>query len=370
VTSERDPAAIHSRAIVIDGHNDLPSRLRSLYGASFDRFDLAARQTEGHTDIPRLRDGGVNAQFFAAYVSSSYEGRGAAAIALELIDLVHLMAVRYPELELARTAADVRRIVGAGRIAIVVAVEGGHAIENSLDNLSRFHELGAMYMTLTHSSSTDWADSATDEPRHGGLSEFGEDVVSEMNRLGMLVDISHVSEDTMNDVLRVSTSPIIASHSGARAINDHPRNVPDPVLERVAEGGGMVMVNFFSGFVVPEAADISRDMFDLERELRTKHGDDDEAVEREWREVWADRPLPRGTVSHVVDHIDHIVRIAGIDHVGLGSDFDGISVAPEGLDDVSGYPAITAELVRRGYSDADILKVLGANVLRIMEAVT
>ena len=368
--ARRDPAEIHARAIVVDGHNDLPSRLRSLYGASFDRFDLAVRQLEGHTDIPRLRDGGVNAQFLAAYVPSSYEGRGAAALVLELIDLVHLMAARYADLELARTAAEVRRIVGAGKIAILIAVEGGHAIENSLGNLRRFHELGARYMTLTHSCSTDWADSATDEPRHGGLSKFGEDVVREMNRLGMLVDISHVSEDTMNDVVRVSEAPIIASHSGARAVNDHPRNVPDHILERVAEGGGMVMVNFFSGFVVPEAADIVRDMFDLERELRAKHGDDDEAVEREWREVWADRPLPRGTVSHLVDHIDHIVRVAGIDHVGLGSDFDGISVAPEELDDVSGFPAITSELVRRGYSDDDILKVLGANVLRVMEAVT
>ncbi|NIR45970.1 MAG: membrane dipeptidase [Gemmatimonadetes bacterium] len=345
----------------------MPYRLRALHGSSLESFDLAVRQQEGHTDIPRLREGGISAQFLAAYVPSSYEGRGAAPIALEQIELIHRIADLYPELELARTAEDVRRIAGAGRIAILAAVEGGHALDNSLDVLQQFAELGVRYLTLTHSGTTDWADSATDAARHGGLTGFGVEVVREMNRLGMLVDISHVSDATMDHVLRVSRGPVIASHSGARAINDHPRNVPDDVLRRVAESGGLVMVVFFSGFVVPEAADVVRDMFDLERQLRARHGDDDAAIEREWRAHFASRPIPRGTVAHVVDHVDHIVRVAGVKHVGLGSDFDGTSKVPEGLDDVSGYPAITAELVRRGYTDDQVLAILGGNVLRVLE---
>jgi membrane dipeptidase len=367
VLPDRDPAALHRRATVIDGHNDLPYRLRALYDADLTRFELSQRHEDGHTDIPRWREGGVDAQFLAAYVPVSYAGRGADRIALELIELVGELADRYAELELAHTASDVRRISGAGKIALLAAVEGGHAIENSLDALRSFHAAGARYLTLTHSSSTDWADSATDAARHGGLSRFGEDVVRELNRLGMLADVSHVSDATMDAVLRASRSPIIASHSGARAINAHPRNVPDDILERIAAGGGMVMVNFFPGFVVPEAAEIVRDMFELERELRARLGDDDQAVEREWRRHFAERPIPRGTVRHVVDHIEHIVRVAGIDHVGLGSDFDGISLVPEGLEDVAGYPAITAELVRRGFADDDVLKILGGNTLRVLE---
>jgi membrane dipeptidase len=221
-------------------------------------------------------------------------------------------------------------------------------------------------MTLTHANSTDWADAATDEPRHGGLSEFGESVVQEMNRVGMLVDISHVSAEAMDDVLRVSQAPIIASHSGARAVADHSRNVPDEILRRLPENGGMVMVNFYPGFVVPEAADIVRDMFAVMREIRAMHGDDDEAVDNAWQEWREAHPIPRGTVADVVDHIDHIVEVAGVDHVGLGSDFDGITVAPEGLEDVSKYPAITEELVRRGYSEEDVAKILSGNILRVM----
>jgi membrane dipeptidase len=364
VTAEQ----LHRSAIVIDGHNDLPYRLRSRYKSDLDRFDLSVRHSSGHTDIPRLKEGGINAQFLAAYVPSSYEGRGPAKIVRELIGLVHQLAARYPEFELAKTAADVRRIAGEGKIALIVAVEGGHAIENSLDVLREFHALGVRYLTLTHSSSTDWADSATDEPRHHGLSTFGEQVVREMNDLGMLVDISHVSDETMKAVLQVSRAPIIASHSGARAVNNHPRNVPDDVLKRMADGGGVAMVNFFPGFVVPEAASIVHDMFDLERRLRAKHGDDDAAVERDWRDYWADREFPRGSVKHLVDHIDHIVHTVGIDHVGLGSDFDGISMVPEGLEDVSAYPVITEELVRRRYSEDDVRKILGENVLRVMAA--
>ena len=356
---------IRSRAFVVDGHNDLPWRYRMKFASNLDAFDLARRNEDGHTDIPRLREGGVGAQFFAAYVPSEYE-EGAARYALEQIDLIKRIAARYPDFEIAYTADDVWRIVESDKIAALIAVEGGHTIENSLGVLRMFYELGVRYMTLTHASNTDWADAATDQPKHGGLNEFGEDVIREMNRLGMLVDISHISAEAMDDVLRVSEAPVIASHSGALAINDHPRNVPDPVLRQIAENGGVVMVNFYSGFVVPEAADIVRGMFDVMRDLNAKYGDDSAALDSAWR-AWAEEnPIPRGTVSDLVDHIDHIVQVAGIDHVGLGSDFDGITVSPEGLEDVSTFPAITDELVRRGYSESEITRILGANVLRAM----
>jgi membrane dipeptidase len=367
VAEEKGTESVGPVAFVIDGHNDLPWRVRTEYGSSFDDFDLAERHEVGHTDIPRLREGNVGGAFFAAYVPSEYADQGAMRWALEQIDLIYRMTARYPEdFALARTADDVSRIVASGRIAALIGIEGGHTIENSLGALRMFSELGVRYMTLTHANTTDWADAATDEPRHGGLSEFGESVVLEMNRVGMLVDISHVSAEAMEDVLRVSQAPIIASHSGARAVADHSRNVPDEILRRLPENGGMVMVNFYSGFVVPEAADIVRDMFAVMREIRAQHGDDDEAVDNAWQEWWEANPIPRGTVADVVDHIDHIVELSGVDHVGLGSDFDGITVAPEGLDDVSKYPAVTKELVRRGYSDEDVAKILGGNILRVM----
>jgi membrane dipeptidase len=367
VAEEKETESVRRGTFVIDGHNDLPWRLRTEYASSFEDFDLAERNEVGHTDIPRLREGNVGGAFFAAYVPSEYEGQGAMRWALEQIDLIYRMIARYPEdFALARTADDVRRIVASGRVAALIGVEGGHTIENSLGSLRIFSRLGVRYMTLTHANSTDWADAATDEPRHGGLSEFGESVVQEMNRVGMLVDISHVSAEAMDDVLRVSQAPIIASHSGARAVADHSRNVPDEILRRLPENGGMVMVNFYPGFVVPEAADIVRDMFAVMREIRAMHGDDDEAVDNAWQEWREAHPIPRGTVADVVDHIDHIVEVAGVDHVGLGSDFDGITVAPEGLEDVSKYPAITEELVRRGYSEEDVAKILSGNILRVM----
>jgi membrane dipeptidase len=356
---------IHDAAVVIDGHNDLPWRLRTRFGSSFEKFDLAERHSDGHTDIPRLREGGVGAQFFAAYVPSDYVA-GGARIALEQIDLIKRMIATYDDFEPAYTAADIRRAVEKGKIAALIGVEGGQAIENSLAVLRMLYELGARYLTLTHISSIDWADAATDEARNGGLTDFGEDVVREMNRLGMLVDISHVSADTMADVMRVSGAPVIASHSGAQAVNEHSRNVPDDILRLMPGNGGVVMVNFYSGFVVPEAAEVVRDMFGVMQELKARHGHDDEALEIAWREYWAERPFPRGGVGHLVDHIDHIARVAGVDHVGLGSDYDGVSVVPEGLDDVSGYPAITEELVRRGYGEEEISKILGGNLLRAL----
>jgi membrane dipeptidase len=367
LAKEERGRALRRSGAVVDGHNDLPWRLRSEYGENFDDFDLAERHEDGHTDIPRLREGLVGGTFFAAYVPPEYEHRGATRLALEQIDLIYRMVARYPnDFSLARSADDVCRIVDSGVIAALIGVEGGHAIENSLAALRMFARLGVRYMTLTHANTTDWADAATDEPRHGGLSEFGEDVIREMNRVGMLVDISHVSAETMVDVLRVSEVPVIASHSGARAVNDHSRNVPDDILRQLPGNGGVVMVNFYSGFVVPEAADVVRDMFELERELRAQFGDDDAALDAAWRAWWEDHPIPRGTVAHVVDHIDHIVQLAGIDHVGLGSDFDGITAVPEGLEDVSKYPAISEELGRRGYGEEEILKILGGNILRVL----
>ena len=364
--NQQRAASVHREAIVIDGHNDLPWRLREKFAGELARFDLAVRHEDGHTDIPRLREGGIKAQFFAAYVPPDYADQGKAVkTTLEQIDLIHTMVARYPDLEMAYSAADIQRIAAAGRIAALVAVEGGHTIENSLAVLRMYRALGARYLTLTHSDNTDWADSATEEPEHGGLTEFGEDVIREMNRLGMLVDISHVSAETMADVLRVTRAPIIASHSGARAVNAHARNVPDQILRALPENGGVVMVNFYSGFVVPEAADIVRDMFDVSRELRGTA-----ASEAEYEEAWerwkTEHPVPPGTVAHVVDHIDHIVKLAGIDHAGLGSDYDGVSLVPRGLEDVSSFPAITAELLARGYSEADVRKVLGGNLLRVM----
>jgi membrane dipeptidase len=365
----REAAALHDRAIVVDGHNDLPWRLRTEFGSRLEGFDLADRHDTGHTDIPRLKEGGVDVQIFAAYVPSDYIDRGAARVALEQIGLIKKLADRYSELELAYGVEEARRFVVEGKIAVLIGVEGGHTIENSLERLNEFYELGARYLTLTHMSSTDWADSATDVARHGGLSPFGEEVIREMNRLGMLVDISHVSDETMADVLRISSAPVIASHSGARAVNSHARNVPDEILREVAENGGIVMVNFYPGFVVPEAADIADGMFDAARDLRSKFGDDEAAFAEAWQD-WCDRQaIPSGTVSDVVDHIDHIVEVAGIDHVGLGSDFDGISITPSGLDDVSRFPAITEDLLLRDYREDAVLQILGENFLRVLAAV-
>jgi membrane dipeptidase len=293
---------------------------------------------------------------------------GAARQTLEQIDFVHRMVARYPEtFAFARTVDEVRRIRKAGKIACLIGIEGGHSIENSIALLRMYHQLGANYMTLTHSDSLSWADAATDKPQSNGLSEFGRDVIREMNRLGMLVDISHVSAATMHAALDVSSAPVIASHSSAYAVANHPRNVPDDVLKRIKTNGGVVMVNFFSGFIVPEAAKRMSGMFEVSRQLREKFPDDKqhEAALKEWRDA---NPMPAGTVKDLVNHIDHIVKVAGIDHVGLGSDYDGVSKLPIDLPDVSSYPVVTQELLDRHYSEADIHKILGGNILRAMEA--
>jgi membrane dipeptidase len=355
---------------VFDGHNDLPWELRKQASSSFARLDISQPQKSLQTDIPRLRQGNVDAQFWSVYVPAETAKQGVALQqTLEQIELVGAMIQRYPDVfELARTASDVERIQRAGKIASLIGVEGGHAIDNSIENLRRLRQLGAAYMTLTHSETLPWADSATDTPQHGGLSPFGEEIVREMNRLGMLVDLSHVSPETMKDALRVSTAPVIFSHSSARAVADHPRNVPDDVLRLTARNGGVVMVNFFSGFVVPASARRMTDMFAVDRRLRDQFPteDDYQKARKRWQ---AANPMEQGTLHDLVDHIDHIVRVAGIDHVGLGSDFDGVTSLPSQVDDVSCYPIITQELLNRGYTSDEVHKILSGNILRVMRAV-
>jgi membrane dipeptidase len=362
--------AIQKEALLVDGHNDLPWQYREKKDLSFQSIDIRRPQKALHTDIPRLREGGVGAQFWAAFVPASTRKDGSAVkMTLEQIDVIHRFVKGYPEaFEFARTADDIERIHKAGKIASLIGVEGGHSIDDSLGVLRCYYDLGVRYMTLTHSETLDWADSATDEPKSKGLSPFGEDVVHEMNRLGMMVDLSHVSADTMRHTLRITKVPVIFSHSSAFALADHPRNVPDDVLKQMPKNGGIVMVNFYSGFIVPEAARMRKKMFETARELKKKYPE-----EKDFQEAMAayrkDNPIPRGSIYDVVDHIEHIIKTAGIDHVGLGSDFDGIDSTPEQLDDVSKYPLITQELLNRGYKKEAILKVLGGNFLRVFRAI-
>jgi membrane dipeptidase len=321
--------ALQKQVPLIDGHNDYPWALREANAArDLDTLDIRVAQPKIMTDIPRLRAGGVGGQFWSVYIPVTMQGPAAIRATLEQIDIVHRMVRKYPEtFELARTAADVDRIFKAGRIASLIGMEGGHSIDNSLAALRMFYAAGARYMTLTHSSNNAWADSGTDKPKANGLTKFGEEVVREMNRLGMLVDLSHVSPETMEDAIRVSQAPVIFSHSDARGLNDHGRNVPDSVLTELQKNGGVVMVTFVPGFLVKDG---------------------------------------KATLADVANHMDHIRKVAGPDHVGIGSDFDGITAVPVGLEDVSKYPALTAELLRRGWSDEDVKKALGLNILRVM----
>jgi membrane dipeptidase len=359
---------IHAGAILIDGHNDLPWKIRERGSPSFEKLDISKPQPEMHTDIPRLRAGGVKAQFWSVYVPAGTRHDGQAlSTTLEQIALVKAMVARYPEtFEMAGSVGDIERISAAGKIASLIGVEGGHSIENSLAVLRQLYEQGARYMTLAHSDTLDWVDSATDEERHGGLTPFGEEVVREMNRLGMLVDISHVSVPTMKQAISASRAPLIFSHSSARAIADHPRNVPDDVLQLTAKNGGVVMVNFFSGFVVASAAERAKAAIPVIRELKQKYGRDTAQIRAEMRNWAIKNPIEPGTIHVVLDHIDHVARVAGIDHVGLGSDFDGVETVPQQLEDVSAYPRITQGLLDRGYSQRDIHKILGGNLLRVM----
>jgi membrane dipeptidase len=358
---------IHREALLIDGHNDLPWELRTRADSGFAKFDISQPQPKLHTDIERLRKGNVGGQFWSAYVPADTIRSGdSLQQTLEQIDLIHRMVRRYPDVfEMASTADDIERIHRSGKIASLIGVEGGHSIQNSLGVLRQLYAMGTRYMTLTHSDTLDWADAATDTPRHGGLSPFGEEVVREMNRLGMLVDISHVSPETMHDALDISRAPVIASHSSAYAIAPHPRNVPDDVLRRVRDNGGVVMINFYSGFVVPESARNMTRMFEVRRELKAKYPDEKE-FERQYAQWRRANPIQPGTVHTLVDHIDHVVKVAGVEHVGLGSDYDGINMAPKQLEDVSCYPYITQELLNRGYTAEQIHKILGLNILRAL----
>lgn len=365
-TLEERTARVHDEALVWDGHNDLPWRIRGETNLDIEAMDLETRLDEGHTDLPRLAESGLDAQFWSVYVPTDFVGANATAAVLEQIDLLERLADRYPDrLEMAYTADDVERIAAEGKIASLAGMEGGHAISNSLPVLRELYEAGARYLTLTHSATLAWADAAGDTVVHGGLTEFGEKVVREMNRLGMLVDLSHVTDDVMKDALDVSRAPVIFSHSSARAVADHPRNVPDDVLRRMPENGGVVMVTFVSAYLTQEGAEIQRDLLTVRRDLQEQYADSAE-VERAYQRWLEENQVPRGDVGTVVDHIDHIVEVAGVDHVGVGSDWDGTSTVPEGLDDVSTLPNLTEELLRRGYTDEEVGKILGGNVLRAM----
>lgn len=370
-TRTDDQAAVrHARAIVrrtplIDGHNDLPWTLRNYdgYGRDVERMPIAG-SLDTDTDIPRLRRGGVGAQFWSVWVPIEVT-EGFVNVQLEQIDIVlRMIEANSDDLQLALTADDVVAAFAAGKIASLIGLEGGHVLANSLGVLRCFYRLGARYLTLTHNLTLDWVDSAMDLPRNGGLTSFGKEIIREMNRLGMMVDLSHVSEEVMNDVLDVTEAPIIFSHSSAKALTDHPRNVPDDVLRRVKENNGIVMVTFIPAFVSKEVTEWERPL----RELLKAAGSTEE-YRRLRKEYAADHPEPAATLSDVADHIEHVRSIAGIEHVGIGSDFWGSGNMPEGLEDVSRFPYLIAEMIRRGWSDEELELLAGGNLLRVMREV-
>jgi membrane dipeptidase len=363
---------ILDRTPLIDGHNDLPWALRQGHGSDPHAVDLTTNlddTTRLHTDIPRLRAGGVGGQFWSVYVPASLPPVEAAKTTFEQIDVVRRIVAAHPDVfELATTADDIVRIHRAGRIASLIGIEGGYSIDDSLGLLREFHEAGVRYMTLTHSRTTTWADSATDAPRHGGLSPFGEAVVREMNRLGMLVDLSHVSEETMLDAMRVSEAPVIFSHSSARGVTDHPRNVPDSVLRQLPEDGGVVMVTFVPAFVSEPFRAWSAARTAQQARLGALEPGDPAAVTEGMRAWDAANPVPETGIADVVAHIQHVRDVAGVDHVGIGGDYDGVPSLPTGLEGVDGYPRLLAALMAQGWTEADIRKLAGENVLRVMRA--
>jgi membrane dipeptidase len=357
--------ALHRQVPLIDGHNDLPWRMRGLSRTDPLSLDISQRLDAGQTDIPRLREGGLGAQFWSVYVPASLEGREAVTTTRNQISLVYKLVKKYPNtFEIAWTADDVERIFRAGRIASMIGMEGGHSINGSLETLRDMYRLGARYMTLTHSRNTPWADSATDDPRHNGLTAFGKKVVLEMNKLGMLVDLSHVSAKTMHDALDVSKAPVIFSHSGAYALCRNPRNVPDDVLRRLPKNGGVVMVVFFRPYTSQAYHEWQQKRAEHRRGL-DRQAVGASVIERQMADWEAKNPAPEATLQQVANQIDHIRKVAGVDAIGIGSDFDG-GGGVAGLEDVSKYPHLTAELLRRGYSDEDVKKILGLNVLRVM----
>ncbi len=367
--------AIHRKAIIVDGHNDIVSPMTD------DDFDLGTsglgkiHLTDGtpyHTDITRFKAGGMTGEFFAIYVSGdTWKAGRAMSRAIDMVDAVYREVEKHPkELTMCTTAADIRRAKKSGKLCVLMGIEGGYVIENSLAALREFYRLGVRYMTLTHNVTHDWADAHRDTPKHNGLSDFGKEVVREMNRLGMFIDISHVSVKVMNDALDVSTAPIIASHSSARALNDHTRNVPDDVLKRVAKNGGVVMVNFYPGFLdartnkeVNERDARLKPQIDA---LQAQYKDDPKEFNIAQAKLLEANPIYMPSYTRIVDHIDHIKKVAGIDHVGIGSDFDGVPMLPEGMHGAEDLVLITYEMLRRGYTETEIRKVLGENLLRAM----
>ena len=355
---------------VVDGHNDLPWALRQQVGYDLDARDIATDQSAHlHTDLDRLAAGGVGAQFWSVYVRTDFTGDRAVSATLEQMDCVRALAARYPErLRLAFSAHDMELARAEGRIASLMGAEGGHSINSSLATLRALHALGVRYMTLTHNDNLPWADSATDKPVAGGLTRFGEEVVREMNRLGMLVDLSHVSADTMRDALRVTRAPVIFSHSSSRAVCDHPRNIPDDVLEQLAVNGGVAMATFVPKFILPEAIAWTKSA-DANLEAHGFHALDTtpEAMVVQ-RAFEAANPPPRASAATVADHLDHMREVAGVDHIGIGGDYDGTAFTPDGLRDVSGYPNLIAELLGRGWSEADLSKLTWGNAVRVLQA--
>ncbi len=350
---------------LIDGHNDLPWTIRNLEGTPMDveAYDLRLR-TPHDTDIERLRQGLVGAQFWSVFIPGEIKEQGYAKVQLEQIDIARRVIEKYPDVfELALTAYDIESAFARGKIASLLGMEGGHAIENSLGALRSFYRLGVRYMTLTHNVTLDWADAVMDEPKHDGLTEFGKEVVREMNRLGMLVDLSHVTPEVMSDALEVSEAPVMFSHSSAFALTDHPRNVPDEILAKMPENGGVVMVTFIPSFVSQEVKDWAEPMQAL---LQGVAFDDEfHRIKNEY--TAANQPKPTATLQHVADHIEHVRDVAGVDHVGIGSDYWGSGDMPEGLEDVSRFPYLFAELIKRGWTDEDLKKLAGGNLLRVLQ---
>ncbi len=378
MAAEKNPEtvaeAVLTKAPIIDGHNDTPEQLRALFGNDFTKFDLNALPPEivakTHTDIPKLRSGKVGGQFWSVWVDPALPKHEAVTRTLEQIDTVKRMVARYPDIfQMASSAAEIEAAMKTGRIASLIGMEGGHSIGGSLAILREMHRSGARYMTITHWQTLDWADSATDAPMSDGLSPFGVEVIREMNRIGMIADISHVSEATMNDVLDVTKAPVLFTHSNARTLLDHPRNVPESVLKRLPSNGGVVMVTFVPVYLSNDVLEWERSKAAQAARLKAAfvgNPDGEKAAMVNWL---AANPSPKATIAQVANHIDHIRKIAGIDHIGIGGDFGGVDSLPEGLGDVSTYPALFAELVRRGYSETDLAKIAQGNVLRVMRGV-
>jgi membrane dipeptidase len=373
-TASSDPHMARARRVLsttplIDGHNDLPwaIRERKVAPRDVDAYDLR-KTTAGHTDLARLKKGMVGGQFWSIYIPGEIRDSGYARVQLEQFDIARRIVAKYPEtFEWALTADGIRGSFRRGKIGSLLGLEGGHAIENSLGALRVYYDLGARYMTLTHNVTLDWADAALDSAKHGGLTSFGKEVVREMNRVGMLVDLSHVSPGTMSDALDVTEAPVIFSHSSARAIVDHKRNVPDSILARLPKNGGVVMVTFVTSFISPKAKAWTDAQTAATADAQRRLGSDTAGVRRAMEEWSRANPQPKVMLSEVADHIDHIRKVAGVDHVGIGSDFDGIPDVIVGLEDVSSFPALFAELSRRGWSEADLRKLAGENVLRALK---